>query len=372
MPEHDHHRKPYDSGTSDKLFLYRNYLREWLPVFLNKADIETIHVFDFFAGPGCDSDGKAGSPVIACEELTNALLTHGDKPHAPVQLFFNEFHTHKYNLLTKRLALFDPLPSRVEIVHCNLDFKEAFASWLPIMTKPGVANLLFFDQNGVKFVSPEVFKRVIDIPKTDFMFFISSSTVNRFKEEPEIRRFVPVSDNDCARMNGTNVHRLVAESYRRLIPKGRTYYLSPFSIRKNANMYGLIFGSAHPLGVDKFQKQCWKLDKIWGESNCGDLDGEGIDSQQPSLWAEMDKPNKLKMFEQELAAAITRRKVQTNKDVYLFSLEFGVLPEHAKTAFKHMMEEGRLPRQKMPNISYDAWKPQNPAQMIQLFPKATP
>jgi hypothetical protein len=30
----DHHKKPFDEGTIEKLSLYKDYLREWLPVFL--------------------------------------------------------------------------------------------------------------------------------------------------------------------------------------------------------------------------------------------------------------------------------------------------------------------------------------------------
>ena len=56
------HNTPFDEGTKCKLELYQNYLRGWLPVFINTLSIERIQVFDFFAGPGTDVNGTYGTP----------------------------------------------------------------------------------------------------------------------------------------------------------------------------------------------------------------------------------------------------------------------------------------------------------------------
>ena len=66
MPVRNLHQKPFDEGTRDKLELYREYLREWLPVFINGSSVDILQIFDFFAGPGFDVDGNPGSPVITC------------------------------------------------------------------------------------------------------------------------------------------------------------------------------------------------------------------------------------------------------------------------------------------------------------------
>jgi len=49
MPVRNLHRKPFDQATRDKLVLYREYLREWLPVFINGSSVDILHIFDFFA-----------------------------------------------------------------------------------------------------------------------------------------------------------------------------------------------------------------------------------------------------------------------------------------------------------------------------------
>ena len=72
MPERNLHQNLFNEGTQDKLELYREYLREWLPVFINGSSVDIIQIFDFFAGPGFDMDDNRGSPVITCDEIRNA------------------------------------------------------------------------------------------------------------------------------------------------------------------------------------------------------------------------------------------------------------------------------------------------------------
>jgi hypothetical protein len=65
MPASDFHKRPFDEGTLTKLQIFELYAREWLPVFLSpeRPPRSEIHLFDFFAGPGTDSDGELGSPL---------------------------------------------------------------------------------------------------------------------------------------------------------------------------------------------------------------------------------------------------------------------------------------------------------------------
>ena len=349
MPIRNLHHKPFDEGTQDKLELYREYLREWLPVFIHGPSLDSINVFDFFAGPGFDVDGKPGSPVITCEEIKEALIKN-DKKSAVIKAYFNEKDSDKYNSLLayveeQRVAL-----PQVSFSPLQKDFHSAIELWTPDM-KGHVANLLFLDQNGVKEISKSVFQSILKLPKTDFLFFISSAMVNRFKKQPEIRERVPVTEEDYSRMNGTNVHRIVAESYRRWIPTGLEYYLGSFSIKKGANVYGLVFGSGHPLGIKKFLDVAWKHG---GDANF-DIDNDRIDPACPSLFPEMDKPKKISVFDKELELAVLSEQLKTNKEIYIFSLQNGMLASHARDAFALLIKKKKLPKQTL-HISYDAWK----------------
>ena len=95
MPRRNLHDKPFDESTKDKLDLYRDYLREWLPVFIHSHFVDTIQIFDFFAGPGTDLAGNPGSPVITCDEIRTALLSSRAQ-HPTIKAYFNEYEEDKY------------------------------------------------------------------------------------------------------------------------------------------------------------------------------------------------------------------------------------------------------------------------------------
>jgi three-Cys-motif partner protein len=349
MPIRDLHYRAFDEGTRDKLGLYRDYLREWLPVFINGLALESINVFDFFAGPGFDVEENPGSPVITCDEI-NKSIAQNEKKRVIIKAYFNEKDTEKYKNLSSYVEEQRVTLPQVVISTLKEDFQSAFKKWTPSM-HGRVANLLFLDQNGVKEITKPIFQAIIQLPKTDFLFFISSAMVNRFKKQPEIRERVPVTEDDFLIMNGTNVHRIVAESYRRWVPDGLEYYLGSFSIRKGANVYGLVFGSGHPLGIDKFLKVAWKHG---GDANF-DIDKDGIDPSQPSLFPEFDKPTKISAFEKELESAILGRQLKTNKDIYIFTLLNGMLASHARNALDLLIKNNRIPKQTL-HISYGAWR----------------
>ena len=331
MPVRNLHQKPFDEGTQEKLELYREYLREWLPVFIKGTSVGIIQ-------------------IIICDEIRNAMSQTGTQRSKIFKAYFNEKNRGKFKNLSSYVDEQKVSLPQVAFAKLNYDFQSAFKQWEPYM-HGRVANLLFLDQNGVKQITKSIFQAIVQLPRTDFIFFISSAMVNRFRSVPEIRDCVPVTDEDFSRMNGTNVHRIVADSYRRWIPEGLEYYLGSFSIRKGANVYGLVFGSGHPLGIDKFLKVAWKHG---GDANF-DIDKDGIDPSQLSLFPEYDKPTKISVFEKELESAVLGRQLTTNKDVYLFALQNGMLASHARKALGLLIKDKKLPKQIL-YVSYDAWK----------------
>ena len=367
MSERNLHAKALDEGTQEKLTIYREYLQEWLPVFLHtKTRFSRIQIFDFFAGPGFDINGCAASPIIALEEIHNALGLAKEHGHVPlaVDLYFNEFSKKKYGELVKNIPS-HPFHGEVNVVFAQKDFPDAFDAWYPLMNRSDVANFIFLDQNGVKQVSTQIFTKLSSLLHTDYLFYIASSIMNRFKEDPIIINPLPITNADLERMNGINVHTIVKEAYER-IANGK--YLAPFSIRKGANVYGLIFGTEHLLGLEKFLSVCWKLDKVLGLATF-DIENENIDSTAPSLFAEMDRPKKLDVFERNLLRKIREQVIRTNCEIYEFALRSGFLPVHARNALKAMIDRGDIPKQQIP-ISRDCMK--KPPVVVKLYPKEMP
>jgi three-Cys-motif partner protein len=362
MPRLDLHKKPYDEGTKEKLDFYHDYLLEWLYVFINSPYVNALQIFDFFAGPGSDKAGKPGSPVIICDEI-HKVLEQREIKHK-IRLYFNELDAEKFKDLSIFLKKQKKLMPQVELFEKQFTFHDAFDQWSPYM-KAGATNLLFLDQNGLDQITKPIFQRIVAMPKTDFIFFIASAMVNRFKEKYDIRKYVPITDDDLKTMNNNNVHRLLTNAYQHWIPNGTQYFLGSYSIKKGANVYGLVFGSGHPRGIDKFLQIAWKHG---GDANF-DIDGDSIDPKQPSLFKEDDIPTKIKVFEKELEKEIFGRRLKTNKDIYIFTLQNGMLSVHARNTLNELINNKKLPKQKF-HISYDAWD-KHAAESIQHFTGAS-
>jgi three-Cys-motif partner protein len=339
----DIHKEPFDDGTLLKLAIFKDYLDEWLPVFVVKRTWTEVNIFDFFAGPGKDSKDRFGSPLLIAEQVANGayngkqVLSHLKENGIQLGLYFNEYDKLKFDQLQENLLSYGRVKDFFRKV-TNLDFTEAFKDTKNIVASKNSANLLFLDQNGIKQIDESVFRFIIEQSATDFIFYISSSYLNRFNEHESFKKYLNISKVDFEGRSYHHCHKVVLDYYRSLIPNGTNYYLAPFSIKKGTNIYGLIFGSKHSLGMEKFLNVCWKHDKLTGEANY-DIDDDKIDLSAPSLFAEYNKPKKMATFEIELTTKIKSGEISTNKDAYLLGLSSGFLPKHVNVIFRNLMEQ---------------------------------
>jgi three-Cys-motif partner protein len=339
----DIHKKPFDEGTKAKLAIFRDYLREWLPVFIAKKEIywNTINIFDFFSGPGSDGFGNNGTPLIILDELQPHFENIISKK-LNVNLYFNEYDKQKYETLKSTIIQEeeDLHPYSIEID--NLDFKIAFENKFPKMGNKGNTNLLFLDQTGVKHINEEIFTKITNLKQTDFLFFISSSTIKRFAEHPSISQHIKLDAQEIEKTPYHKIHRLVLEYYKSLIPPNKEYYLASFSLKKNAGLYGLIFGSGHVLGIEKFLTTCWNIDPDRGEANF-DIDDDKIQKGQFDLFTnEVKKPKKVDLFEKELREYILNGTLSNDKLIYLFTITNGFLPSHCKKIITQLTKENKI------------------------------
>jgi three-Cys-motif partner protein len=358
------HKKPFDEGTMVKLRLFENYIGEWLPVFISSARGKRINIVDFFAGPGSDVNGVNGSPLIALKQIRK-FTSQIRRSSSSLCLLLNEKAKIKAaslrGIMESQMA--DEGLCTLDVT--ALDFEKAFDKYYPELQ--GSANLLFLDQTGVKFISNRVFSRILDIPTTDFIFFIASSSLRRFADHPYFRRHLEIPKGTISARSFNETHRVVTEYYRSLIPRGKEFYLGSFSIKKGSNLYGVIFGSGHPLGIEKFLKVCWKEDPTRGEANF-DIDLERIDIRSPHLFSDMDKPKKLNLFEMELQRRLLGRILVTDRDVYLFALQEGFLPMHARDMVTRMIKNASIAmvdRGVRPRISSDGYKEPRSLEVVQ-------
>ncbi len=337
MTKTDFHAEPFDEGTKTKLALFEAYLREWLPPFVMRPPLPApIKIVDFFAGPGRDSADQPGSPLIAWREIEGQAEQLRTKARPPVRLILNEKVRSKYRRLKSLMDELAIPPTVCDWTVENLEFEKAFERFLPELLSGN--NFLFLDQSGMKFITPEVLTRIVELPSTDFLFFIASSSIRRFADQPAFRTYLDLSKKNFSATSFSDTHRNIVAYYRSLIPAERKYYLAPFSLKKRSNLYGLIFGSQHPFGIEKFLQVCWRIDPHTGEANF-DIDADRPDREQPSLFSDMDRAGKGVDFEQRLKRRILTGEIVDDRSVYLASLEEGFLPKHGRVVLKGLIRD---------------------------------
>lgn len=326
------HQRPFDEGTLTKLQLFRLYARQWLPVFLSRPEPRwpALHLYDFFAGPGSDANGTPGSPLLLLEELRRVQGLPGWPSVKVAAHFFDESEA---KIAALRTAVVGP-SQRVPGAALDIEVRPFESAWplaRPILRDPESAKLVLIDQYGVDYVSDEVFREVISFPTCDMLFFISSSTLYRFRDHPAIKQRITRPDDYY------HVHRAVTNYYRGLVPADQRYFLGRFSIKKGTNIYGVIFGSSHPRGMDKFLEVAWAADSINGEA---DFDINRDDCGP--LFSQLVRPTKIMAFESELAERLRSGVITNEGDVIDLCFQHGVKRQHSASVLKALKAEGAI------------------------------
>lgn len=355
MSEKDINKKAFDEGTLLKLKIFQECFREWFPVFLYTPGIERICIYDLFAGSGYDTEGNPGSPIILLEEARGNEYQHCSRLNQckklKVMFGFNEKNKKKATLLRENversqvsckskcpLRVEDCVMSRTAVASQTFDEITQSKRFNAFMQDEKTAKFLLLDQYGIKEITETVFLSLISCPKTDFIFFISSSTIRRFSNEPSIKKYFETEKIDFDNTKPKECHRLIADYYRSLIPHDKEYYLHSFTIKKDANFYGLIFGSSHSLGMEKFLKVCWKYDKYSGDSNCN-LDE---DHDFGILFEGSGTRHKIDAVKKEIKEAVLSGTISSNKEGLLFALKKGCLPIVFVEVIQELKKNGEI------------------------------
>jgi three-Cys-motif partner protein len=342
MPSKDLHAKPFDEGTITKLEIFENYAKEWLPTFVMSPHKE-LWIFDFFAGTGYDKNNIEGSPIRILKQVKNQIGNIFNKK-TKINICLNELEKEKFQQLEQ--ACNNYICSNTElnrakennlvnIYYYNKDFDTLFPQKLSIIKQ--FPSLVYLDQNGIKFIN-----YIDDLAKTkttDFLYYLSSSFFIRFGQEKSFKSVIDV-DIELLRNEPYNkIHKNILEKLRTKLPQNTELKLYPFTIRKKANVYGIIFGATHIRAVDKFLKVAWNKNSINGEANF-DIDDDRRKSQLDLFVGQ--KLNKIETFKQHLQREILEGKIKTNKEAYHYTLLQGHISKHASDKVKQMKKEGLI------------------------------
>lgn len=236
-----------------------------------------------------------------------------------------------------------------EITFYNEDFAKLFKKLFPIIEKH--PSLVFLDQNGIKFLSPEYFLKLEKTKRTDFLYFLSASYFWRFGHTDEFKLHLDI-DMEMAKKNPYHlIHRSVIEQIQKKVPTGSKLKLYPYSIKKKSNIYGIIFGTSHPLAVDKFLGISWKRNSINGEANF-DID-QDASKGQIDIWGQR-KLTKLEKFEKNLKEEILNKNIQNNFEALEFAYRNGHIPKHAADVIREIKNNGLIDYDShSPCVTYD-------------------
>jgi three-Cys-motif partner protein len=352
MAGKDLHDKPFDLGTITKLEIFEDYTQAWLPTFI-MSGFGTVCIIDFFAGTGYDINGVEGSPIRILKKIIDHEKIILDKK-TKICLKFNEYKKGKFVELQKACNSFiesNPvLKNLVDIEYSNLDFDKAFEKYYnDIVIHP---SLVFFDQNGIKFLRLDILIRLGKTERTDFLFFVSTSYLKRFDETPEFKQSIDF-DVEILKNNPYQfIHRNLIGAIKDKLPPDSNLQLYPFSIKKRSGIYGLIFGASHLLAVNKFLEIVWKKSGLNGEANF-DIEDD-LSKAQLSMF-DQPKLTKIESFQRDLRTQIMLGELKDNKSIVVYTLSKGHIGSHAREEVLRMKKEGIIEYQNpSPLISYES------------------
>lgn len=339
------HKKPFDEATLEKLEIFQQYAKEWLPVFLAPRSTwpKELHIFDFFAGPGKSGNNEWGTPLLVLDEIKRTTL--------------NQANTYGWQTRKIHLHLFDRKASNIaklkenteqflndqwadlnypapEIHIAPISFPDSLFAHNAILQNPDFAKYLLLDQFGVSLITPDILKSLASYPATDIIMFMASNFFNRFSQHVITQSF--------GIDGGLPKHKIHNEVFNKLksFDTGAKKYMAPFSLKKeSSNIYGIIFLSSAWQGIDKFLKICWDMDQQNGEANyfIEDDDKGGI---LPGIDPSVAPFSKTERFKKDLSEKLSAGDFKNEHELAEFCYDCCMRPMHCSAILKRLKKEG--------------------------------
>jgi len=344
MAYKDLHENPFDETTIAKLEIFEDYAQAWIPTFV-MSDADTICIFNFFSGTGYDKNGVEGSPIRILKKIKEHIGNIFQR-NVNIKVYLNEWEPNKreqkkFELLQKACDdFFEKNPDVKRATELNLsneNFEELFPKLLPIIKK--FPSLGYLDQNGIKFLSEKYFLELEKTRQTDFLYFVSASYFWRFGNSEEFKIHLDIDMAMAKKEPYKFIHRNIIDQIRKKLPDKTQLKLYPFSLRKGANIHGIIFGATHPRAVDKFLNVAWKRNEVNGEANF-DIDDDRKKNQM-DLFGEK-KRTKLEDFQMNVRNKILTGEIRNNFELLEYAYNQGHIGNHASECLKNMKKQKEI------------------------------
>jgi len=187
------------------------------------------------------------------------------------------------------------------------------------------------------------------------LYFVSASYFWRFGDTVEFKIHLDIDVEKAKKNPYQFIHRSLLQQLREKLPSNTELRLYPFSIKKGANIHGIIFGASHIRAVEKFLSLTWKRNLLNGEANF-DIDNDEQKTQLDLFATGGKRLTKIEEFQKELREYILNERLKTNIDAFIFAMEKGHIPEHARLEATKMKNEGLIYFKGHSKISYEAWQ----------------
>lgn len=131
----------------------------------------------------------------------------------------------------------------------------------------------------------------------------------------------------------------------------------------------MIFGSGHPLGIEKFLDICWKKDEVTGEANF-DIQGDRKAKIEPSLFDMMEEykiRTKTESFQSELKELILSGELKSDLDVFLHMINSGFIAKHVIPVIKDLKNNKQIEIKRPSFRCSTVWKPTRKPKKISIF-----
>jgi three-Cys-motif partner protein len=356
MAYKDLHEDPFDEGTIAKLEIFEDYAQAWVPTFVMQG-VPIMCIFDFFAGTGYDKNGVAGSPIRILEKIKEQVGYIFQKK-VKIKVYLNEFEPtkkeqKKFELLQKACAEYlerhKDVKRAIEIGYFNENFETLFPKLISEIDQ--FPSLVYLDQNGIKFLSDKYLLALEKTRQTDFLYFASSSYFKRLGNTEEFKKHVDLDIEELRNNPYRFIHKNVTGQLRKKLPINSSLKLYPFSLKKGANIFGIVFGATHPLAVDKFLNIAWKRNPVNGNANF-DIDD---DSKKNQLEIFGDKKlTKIEEFQENVRLKVLSKEIKNNFDALHFVHDEGHIGKHASDCLRIMKKKGEVDYEGLsPLITYD-------------------
>ena len=153
--------------------------------------------------------------MIVVEEIKRFCERYASShPQVSAQILFNDVEEKHIETLKENVHEVACRKSCCKFIFSAKPFSASLDQHFARMQAPGSANLVFMDQFGIKEVTPEVVSKMAKCSRTDILFFISSSIVNRFIETPEIGSKFNISSEALRDKEYTVIHRYLCDYFR--------------------------------------------------------------------------------------------------------------------------------------------------------------